>query len=200
MAEPGRKLIEVLLDRLYATLVNGPLMSCRPHSSRQRVDLLQLGKMKGPTPPEMLAALLGKERSVKLLAADLADAPASSDTGDDTRGLIAKLRTIAEDARTYEEDTGTQALFLGFPLLNVPPESGLGGARLGKRVLAPLAFIPLNITIKAARAYSDVIRSAFRRHSISVPKVSDQDSGAFDRQFRSFDHPFRSFDQVWPTG
>ena len=30
------------------------------------------------------------------------------------------------------------------------------------------------------RAYSDVIRSAFRRHSISVPKVSDQDSGAFD--------------------
>jgi DNA invertase Pin-like site-specific DNA recombinase len=49
-------------------------------------------------------------------------------------------------------------------------------------------------------AYSDVIRSAFRRHSISVPKVSDQDSGAIRSAFRSFDQPFRAFDQSRPSG
>jgi hypothetical protein len=37
-------------------------------------------------------------------------------------------------------------------------------------------------------AYSDVIRSAFRRHSISVPKISDQDSEAFDQDSA---HPIR---------
>jgi hypothetical protein len=52
----------------------------------------------------------------------------------------------------------------------------------------------------ALGAYSDVIRSAFRRHSIAVPKVSDQRSGASDHQFRSFDHPFRSFDRDRPSG
>ena len=54
--------------------------------------------------------------------------------------------------------------------------------------------------LAALVAYSDVIRSAFRRHSISVPKASDQDSGAFDQRFRSFDHPFRPSDQGRPSG
>jgi len=49
-------------------------------------------------------------------------------------------------------------------------------------------------------AYSDVIRSSFRKYPISVPKVSDQDSGAIRSAFRSFDQPFRAFDQSRPSG
>jgi len=146
MAEPGSKLVGVLLDRLYATLVNGPLMSCRPHSSRQRVDLFQLSKLKGPKPREMLTALLGPSRTVKLLA------PVDTDSNaEEMRGMVAKLRTITEDAKTYEEDTGTQALFVGFPLLNLPPQANAGPLRATKRILAPLAFVPLRITVKATR-------------------------------------------------
>lgn len=37
-------------------------------------------------------------------------------------------------------------------------------------------------------AYSDGIRSPFRRHSILIPSASDQDSGASDRRFRRSDH------------
>jgi len=39
-------------------------------------------------------------------------------------------------------------------------------------------------------AYSDVIRSAFRQHSITVPMASDHGSGAFDQPFRPFDQRF----------
>ena len=59
-------------------------------------------------------------------------------------------------------------------------------AKIDVLVLDDFAISPL--TEESRRdllaAYSDVIRSAFRRHSISVPKVSDQDSGASDRHFR----------------
>jgi len=65
-----------------------------------------------------------------------------------------------------------------------------------------LVLASLDATLVALRvaAYSDVIRSRFRRHSIAVPTASDQGSGAFDRRFRSFDHRFRSFDHDRPSG
>lgn len=180
MSEAGQKLIEVLQDRLYASLTSGPLMSCRPHSSRQRVDLMQLAKLNGPTPKGVLASLLGKERSAKLIANDSGAAPATNGNGngnaslgqDELRGLFAKLRAIAEDAKTYEEDTGTQALFLGFPLLNVPPESGIGGVRSGKRILAPLAFIPLSVTIKATRPASVTLSAIGEGADLVVPNAA----------------------------
>lgn len=99
MAEPGKKLLGVLLDRLYATLVNGPLMSCRPHSSRQRVDLFQLAKLRGPEPNEFIAALMGPGRSVKLTAPSepsLRPGSAGANGGDEQKGLVSKLRTITE--------------------------------------------------------------------------------------------------------
>ena len=54
-----------------------------------------------------------------------------------------KLRTIGEDARLYEQDTGAQVLFVGFPLLQLPPRKG------GARVLAPIAFIPVSLSSRA---------------------------------------------------
>lgn len=176
MADPGKKLVGVLLDRLYATLVNGPLMSCRPHSSRQRIDLFQLTKLRGLQPAGVMAALLGEARSAKLLApSETPEANGESGAkpnGDELRGLIAKLRTITEDARTYEEDTGTQALFLGFPLLNLPPESSIGSARAKKRILAPIAFIPLRITIKATRPAAVTLEAIGEGADLVVPNAA----------------------------
>src|SRR3954468_2853514 len=175
MAEPGKKLIGVLLDRLYATLVNGPLMSCRPHSSRQRVDLFQLAKLKGPEPREVIAALLSQGRSVKFSApGEVAERAVSTgaSAGDELKGLVGKLRTITEDARTYEEDTGTQALFVGFPLLNLPPEASVGGIRSSKRILAPLAFLPLRITIKATRPASVQLEAIGEGADLLVPNAA----------------------------
>ncbi|HEV8603811.1 MAG TPA: AAA domain-containing protein, partial [Tepidisphaeraceae bacterium] len=54
-----------------------------------------------------------------------------------------------DDARTYEQDTGVAILSLGFPLLPLPPSS-LGKARGGfnRRIIAPIAVLPLALTIR----------------------------------------------------
>ena len=45
MAEPN-KILQKMLDRLLAGLVNGPSLNCRPYASRQRLDFVQgLGKL-----------------------------------------------------------------------------------------------------------------------------------------------------------
>src|SRR5271156_988591 len=62
------RILKKLLDRLFASLVNGPNLNCRPHSSRQRIDLVQLAKLRDKTPEQILRALLGEERSVKIAA------------------------------------------------------------------------------------------------------------------------------------
>jgi hypothetical protein len=64
------------------------------------------------------------------------------------QALLAKLRVIADDARTYEQDTGVHVLNIGFPLLSLPP--GSFDARQtgsGRRILAPIAFIPVAVTL-----------------------------------------------------
>lgn len=58
--------------------------------------------------------------------------------------LFHKLKILAEDARVYEQDTGVDVLHVGFPLLHVPP--GTGG--LTRRILAPLALLPVSIELK----------------------------------------------------
>ena len=63
--------------------------------------------------------------------------------------LMTKLRVIADDAKIYENDTGVAALNVGFPLLSVPPAPAGPGQRPGRRILAPIAFIPVTITVKA---------------------------------------------------
>jgi hypothetical protein len=63
--------------------------------------------------------------------------------------LLAKLRVIADDAKTYENDTGVAALNVGFPLLSVPPAPAGPGQRPGRRILAPIAFVPVTLVVKA---------------------------------------------------
>src|SRR4051812_195389 len=45
LAGPRNKFLEKMLQRLYAALSSGPALNCRPHQSRQRVDLAGLAKL-----------------------------------------------------------------------------------------------------------------------------------------------------------
>lgn len=63
------------------------------------------------------------------------------------QSLLQKLRLLTEDARVHEQDTGTHVLNLGFPLLSLPPEKGKA-ALSQRRILAPIAFIPVTVNIK----------------------------------------------------
>jgi hypothetical protein len=178
-----------MLDRLFASVVNGPGLNCRPHASRQRVDWAHLSRLGDLSPDAALKALLGDKRSVRLTAkvrqppvpppekrskGNKAPAPdsAADDAGESNdkpapadparraqeawalqQALLAKLRTIVEDARTYEQDTGVHVLRVGFPLLSMPALPGAGDSGgPARRILAPIAFIPVSVTIKKGLA------------------------------------------------
>ena len=157
------KILSKMLERLYTSLASGPVLNCRPHSSRQRIDLTQLGRLDGSSPESIAARLLGPQREVKLVggaepprerlvteATD--DERARRDAWQAQQSLLSKLRTIAEDAKTYEQDTGAQILYLGLPVLSIPPDTrGAGRFGSSKRVLAPIAFVPVSISIKMTR-------------------------------------------------
>ncbi|HKP55899.1 MAG TPA: AAA domain-containing protein [Polyangiales bacterium] len=161
------KILQRMLERLHAAMANGPLLQCRPYSSRQRIDLLQLGTLPGVPPAQMLALLLSGERSIKL-GVPRNDATQVSPR-DEAQALLAKLRTIAEDARTYEQDTGVHALFLGYPMLHLPPETRSKAGLPGKRILAPVAFIPVQLTVKTTRPASVVIECTTDGADLIVP-------------------------------
>ena len=150
---PGRAVLSTMLDRLLAGLMAGPNMNCRPHASRQRVDLTQLAKLNDASAESVLHGLLGEGESARVVAKVRPPRKVERKDGEpETEGqrryreqsaLLAKLRTIADEARTYENDTGVAALAVGFPLLSVPPPEGEG-----KRILAPVAFVPVSLVLK----------------------------------------------------
>lgn len=160
----AHKLLETMLDRLYGSLASGPALNCRPHSSRQRVDLAQLALLEADEPPgpAPLAALLGEPGkrawrprlgSERALRTELAEAAEGEELRPESRpelqrrALLTRLRTIAEEALGHERETGTQVLFVGYPLLQLPPRKGPRGE--GRRVLAPVAFIPVSLEVVA---------------------------------------------------
>jgi hypothetical protein len=172
MIEPANPVLEKMLDRLFASMVNGPSMNCRPHASRQRLDLAMLARLADIDAGKALLGLLGPNHLAKVAArvpqpakgATQRVAGAESDLQEtltpeertarqawsDQQSLLTKIRVIADDARTYEQDTGVHALNVGFPLLSLPP--GTFGGRAGiasRRVLAPIAFIPVTVTVKS---------------------------------------------------
>ncbi len=168
MATAGSRVLSKMLDRLLAGLMSGPNMNCRPHKSRQRVDLTQLARLQDTRVEDLFRDVLGAERCGKAVARvklprKLSRAkPSPEESADDAEkspgekawteqaAILNKLRVIADDARTYENDTGVHALSIGFPLLSLPPGTFGGGAsRPGtKRILAPIAFIPVTLTLK----------------------------------------------------
>lgn len=181
MAEARNKILSRLLERLFAGLVSGPNLNCRPHASRQRIDLTQLDRLRDLAPSAVLERLLGSERAVKLTGSTPApkklkkvekksrgksaakvepeklpeedltpEERAEVQAWNEQAGSLNKLRLVAEEARTYEQDTGAHVLNVGFPLLSLPPGtfSSSGGRAASRRVLAPIAFLPVTLTLR----------------------------------------------------
>lgn len=218
MAASEQNILRKMLDRLFAALVNGPNLNCRPHSSRQRLDLVQLAKLRSLGPEDILRALLGEPRACKVDA--LAEPPEpqpkppeenagngnrgkkKNDPGDQAtekvrqpdpeppnrtppketgdRGqdayteqgaVLHKLRVIAEDARTYENDTGVHVLQVGFPLLNLPPgKSRIPG--MSRRIVAPLAFLALDLEVKTGARPSVALTCRNEGVDLVVPNLA----------------------------
>lgn len=158
------KILEKMLDRLYASLASGPVLNCRPHSSRQRIDLAEVAKIDGRAPGELLATLL-ETREVKLTTK-----PSDEPTPEQT--IVTKLRTIAEDARTYEQDTGAQVLYIGFPLLNLPADGRAKRFGTTKRILAPIAFVPITLSVKTTRPAGVTLACAGEGIDLVVPNAA----------------------------
>jgi REase_MTES_1575/AAA domain/Protein of unknown function (DUF4011) len=179
MPATEQRILKKMLERLFASLTNGPSLNCRPHSSRQRIDLTQLAKLKDVSPEDILRQLLGETRSCKVNASvkplkGKANSSESDEVANEAEpdekpeekkarqafteqnAVLNKLRTMAEDSRTYENDTGVHVLQLGFPLLSIPlVKTGQGG--MSRRVLAPLAFISLSLSVrKGARSFVEM--------------------------------------------
>jgi hypothetical protein len=175
MSESANGVLAKMLERLFASLVNGPSLNCRPHSSRQRIDLVQFAKLGDLSPIHALRELLGDERQVKVSAKvpppkrtrlqipvplpmqepetrepELsAEERAAQKAWSEQESVLSKIRTIVEDAKTYEQDTGAHVLNIGFPLLSLPPNSlQTSRGSLSRRIIAPIAFIPVNVTVK----------------------------------------------------
>jgi hypothetical protein len=92
MIDPANPVLTKMLDRLFASMVNGPSMNCRPHASRQRIDLVQVSRLKNIEPERMLLSLIGPGRLVKLVARLLAAAKAERTTTAVTDKEQEKLR------------------------------------------------------------------------------------------------------------
>ncbi len=184
---PENRILTKMLDRLYATLARGPSLNCRPHSSRQRIDLTSLRCFGQLDPRQVLIELLGPAHSSNVPATismpdslvrknpfeHVAEPDPESLTDEERvaekawraqKSLLGKLRNLSEDALTYEQDTGVHALNLGYPILSLPPGT-MGGTR---RILAPLAFIPLSLEVNAGRRP----HARFRCHGEGVDLVT----------------------------
>jgi hypothetical protein len=168
------KILTQMLERLFAAMVNGPAMNCRPHSSRQRIDLTQLARLRDQSPGEILLSLMGDARAATITGKvpppkraprvnfggrfkDPAEDPDLTDeeraairAWQDQQSTLTKLRLMTGDAKIYEQDTGVHVLSVGFPLLSLPPGTFGGNRGLAtRRVMAPIAFVPVNVVVQS---------------------------------------------------
>lgn len=70
------------------------------------------------------------------------------------QALLTKLRVLVDEARTYEDDTGVHVLHVGYPLLSIPPGQGPRQGTGSRRVLAPIAFVPVEVKVGAGAGAS----------------------------------------------
>lgn len=157
------RVIRALLERLYVSLGRGPAINCWPGRSRQRVDLSALDGLRATPAREIFTELLGDRGKCRVrVSLEKVLQPAAEEPSDpeakkaweeqrrrwreqqEKSRLLSRLATIADDARTYEQDTGAYILYVGYPLLSIPPAEGKARS---SRVLAPLAFIPVRVAV-----------------------------------------------------
>lgn len=161
------KILTTLLDRIYATLVHGPCLNCRVHRSRQRVDLFDITALQHLSVKEVVPNIIADSRSVEIRGqVPVYRGPEAEEEMDEKdraarlayeaqMRLLTRLRDIAEDARDYEQETGENALYIGYPFVSIPPGNDLIGAGSpNPRVLAPLALIAVNMSVKRGAVQS----------------------------------------------
>jgi len=158
-----------MLERLFTAIAGGPSLNCRPHNSRQRVDWATFESLKDRAPAPCLLDLLGTGAETRLVGR--VKAPPMLKAGEETdpspeaaarratrrefaaqQQVLSKLRVIVDEARTYENDTGVYVLNVGFPLLSLPPAFSDSRGYTARRVLAPLAFIPVSVSVQTGAA------------------------------------------------
>lgn len=176
----SNQILQTMVQRLYASLVHGPSLSCRPHSSRQRIDLSALAAFKHISPSDILPKILGSsgkaeiQAKVPLFESDLEDhlltepQRAAKLALEVQQKLLRKLREIAEDAGDYEKETGENAFYIGYPILSIPP----GADELGEttsRVLAPIALIPVDMIVKRGATQSITLTSKGSGIDLVIP-------------------------------
>lgn len=157
------RILEALQARIYRSLTRSAAMACLPGRSSQRLDWTDLACFDGGDPRVALDCLLGAEAramfSYKVETIALPTAEEKSGASEEQLAQYAlleerakeqqtkdrqfmRLSKLVEEARIYEQDTGSYTLFLGYPLLSLP--------RTGQhsRILAPLAFIPVTLELQ----------------------------------------------------
>lgn len=67
-AAHSNEILQRLLERLYNSLVSGPSLNCRPHTSRQRLDLTAFTHFSDLDPAAILPALLGTGKRAEIMA------------------------------------------------------------------------------------------------------------------------------------
>lgn len=155
------RILTTLLDRIYATLLHGPCLNCRVHRSRQRVDLSNIAALQHLPVKDLIPQIIGEARRVDLFGKvpvyrgpedeeDMSEADRAARLAYGAQmKLLTKLRDIAEDARDYEQETGENALYIGYPFVSIPPGNGLiAAASPNPRILAPLALIAVDMSVK----------------------------------------------------
>lgn len=180
---PGEnKILTTLLDRLYGTLVHGPCLNCRVHNSRQRVDLFSLIALQHLSVKEVVPRLITDHKRIEIKGQVATYHGPEEDAlmSEQNRAhrlayegqlrLLARLRGIAEDARDYEQETGESALYIGYPFLSLPPGNDVAGTgRPTPRVLAPLALIAVDVTVKCGAVQSVALRARGEGTDLVIP-------------------------------
>lgn len=170
MPDASKQILEKMLERLYSALLQGPSLNSRPHNSRQRVDLAALHCFQHTPPADIISNLLTSDSKVEILAKvppfrgsldeqKLSEAERAAKRAFEAQSrLLAKLKTIIEDAVDYEQETGENALYIGYPLLSVPPGAEVMG-NSSARILAPVALIPVEMSIKGGTTPSLALKA-----------------------------------------
>src|SRR5687768_12322954 len=65
---PKNAILSSMLDRLYAAMSKGPSLNCRPHASRQRIDMGMLSRLKDKDPSRAFVELLSERNAVSIAA------------------------------------------------------------------------------------------------------------------------------------
>ncbi|MEM1182316.1 MAG: AAA domain-containing protein [Acidobacteriota bacterium] len=170
-------ILEEMLARLYGAMMRGPQLNASPHGRRQRLDLTQLRRFEDASPEEVFTGLLSssgqskikarvpippaavfeadRERQERAIQRNLAagsEEPREPvdphlDRWRAQNKLLQRLRHLGEDAQVYAQETGVEALEVGYPILSLPPGTVSAGKR---RILAPIALIGCSITVRSA--------------------------------------------------